>query len=214
MAISTANTHDIHALKPLIMAIPAIKSRHSPRRRKPAKLHADKASDQPGLRRWVRDRGIKVRIARKGIETSKKPGKHRWVIERTMAWLTDTAASPCATNAKQSTSSPSSSSAQPSPATRSSANSPHETSSQTYYESAEQLPINARIGRFPPLPVPLGVAVFPHAAFVAIRRFAERDFPTIIRWTEYDRGGHYPAMEEPDLFVEDVRMFARALKKT
>ncbi|MFT7872961.1 MULTISPECIES: hypothetical protein [Amycolatopsis] len=58
------------------------------------------------------------------------------------------------------------------------------------------------------------MAVFPHAAFVAIRRFAERDFPTIIRWTEYDRGGHYPAMEEPDLFVEDVRMFARALKKT
>ncbi|WP_206797170.1 alpha/beta fold hydrolase [Amycolatopsis sp. MtRt-6] len=49
---------------------------------------------------------------------------------------------------------------------------------------------------------------------MAIRRFAERDFPTIIRWTEYDRGGHYPAMEEPDLFVEDVRMFARALKKT
>ncbi|WP_307793484.1 IS5 family transposase [Amycolatopsis sp. MtRt-6] len=88
VAISAANTHDIHALKPLVMAIPAIKSRHGPRRRKAAKLHADKAYDQPGLRRWVRDRGIKVRIARKGIETSKKLGKHRWVIERTMAWLT------------------------------------------------------------------------------------------------------------------------------
>ncbi|WET82509.1 epoxide hydrolase [Amycolatopsis sp. QT-25] len=86
-------------------------------------------------------------------------------------------------------------------------------SAQTYYESVEQLPINAQIGRFPPLPVPLGVAVFPHAAFVAIRRFAERDFPSIIHWTEYDRGGHYPAMEEPDLFLDDVRMFARALKK-
>ncbi|WP_414940360.1 epoxide hydrolase family protein [Amycolatopsis sp. cmx-11-51] len=86
-------------------------------------------------------------------------------------------------------------------------------SAQTYYESVEQLPINAQVGRFPPLPVPLGVAVFPHAAFVAIRRFAERDFPSIIHWTEYDRGGHYPAMEEPDLFIDDVRIFARALKK-
>ncbi|GAB3359381.1 hypothetical protein GCM10027360_20410 [Amycolatopsis echigonensis] len=69
------------------MAIPAIRSRRGPRRRKPAKLHADKAYDQPELRRWVRDRGITVRIARKGVESSTKLGKHRWVIERCIAWL-------------------------------------------------------------------------------------------------------------------------------
>ncbi len=86
-------------------------------------------------------------------------------------------------------------------------------SAQTYYESAAMLPINVQTGRFPPLPVPMGVAVFPHAAFVAIRRFADRDFPTIVHWTEYDRGGHYPAMEEPDLFVGDVRTFGSALKR-
>jgi epoxide hydrolase len=86
-------------------------------------------------------------------------------------------------------------------------------SAQLYYESAEHLPINAQVGRFPSLSVPLGVAVFPHAAFVAIRRFAERDFSTIIHWTEYDHGGHYAAMEEPDLFVDDVRAFGRALKR-
>jgi hypothetical protein len=39
------------------------------------------------LRKWVRDRGAIVRIARKGIETSKRLGTHRWVIERTIAWL-------------------------------------------------------------------------------------------------------------------------------
>jgi hypothetical protein len=55
-----------------------------PRRRKPAKLHADKAYDQTDLRRWVRNRGIEVRIARKGIESSQKLGKHRWVIKRTL----------------------------------------------------------------------------------------------------------------------------------
>ena len=87
VAVSAANTNDSSALKPLIMAIPAIKSRRGPRRRKPAKLHADKAYDQADLRRWVRDQGIAVRIARKGIESSTKLGKHRWVIERTIGWL-------------------------------------------------------------------------------------------------------------------------------
>jgi transposase len=51
------------------------------------KLHADEAYDQVELRTWVSGRGIKVRIARKGIESSKKLGKHRWVIERSIAWL-------------------------------------------------------------------------------------------------------------------------------
>jgi hypothetical protein len=87
VAVSAANTNDSYALKPLIRAIPAVKSRRGPRRRKPGKLHADKAYDHAELRRWVRDRGITVRIARKGIETSKKLGKHRWVIERSIAWL-------------------------------------------------------------------------------------------------------------------------------
>lgn len=87
VAVSAANTNDADALKPLVRAIPAIKSRRGPRRRRPAKLHADKAYDHAALRKWVRARGIMVRIARKGIETSKRLGKHRWVIERTIAWL-------------------------------------------------------------------------------------------------------------------------------
>jgi transposase len=87
VAVSAANIHDSYALKPLVMAIPSIKSRRGPRRRKPGKPHADKAYEQAHLRDWVRDRGIAVRIAGKGIETSKKLGKHRWVIERSIAWL-------------------------------------------------------------------------------------------------------------------------------
>ena len=88
VAVSAANTNDSFALRPLVLAIPAVRSRRGPCRRKPAKLHADKAYDQAELRQWVRDRGIGVRIARKGIETSDHLGKHRWVIERTLAWLT------------------------------------------------------------------------------------------------------------------------------
>jgi transposase len=87
VAISAANTHDSLALKPLVMAIPAVRSRRGPRRSRPGKLHADKAYDQPALRRWVAAQGIGVRIARKGIESAEKLGKHRWVIERTIAWF-------------------------------------------------------------------------------------------------------------------------------
>ena len=87
VAVSAANTNDAAALKPLVMAVPAIKSRRGPRRRKLAKLHADKAYDHVELREWVRGRNILARIARKGVESSDKLGRHRWVIERTMAWL-------------------------------------------------------------------------------------------------------------------------------
>ncbi len=88
VGISAANTNDAEALKPLVKAIPAVRSRRGPRRRKPAKLHADKAYDNTESRRWIRSRGIGVRIARKGIESSQRLGRHRWVIERTISWLT------------------------------------------------------------------------------------------------------------------------------
>ena len=59
-------------------------------RKRPAKLlHADKAYDFPRCREALRKRGIKVRIARRGIDSSERLGRHRrWVVERTLAWLT------------------------------------------------------------------------------------------------------------------------------
>jgi pimeloyl-ACP methyl ester carboxylesterase len=58
-----------------------------------------------------------------------------------------------------------------------------------------------------PSGVPTGVAVF--AEDISIRRYAERS-NDIVRWTEFDRGGHFAAMEVPDLLVGDVREFFRA----
>ena len=88
VAVSAANTHDSLALMPLVQAIPAIRSRRGPRRRRPAKLHADKGYDYDHLRAWLRVRQITPRIARRGVETSTRLGRHRWVIERSFAWLT------------------------------------------------------------------------------------------------------------------------------
>ncbi|MEU6077178.1 epoxide hydrolase family protein [Micromonospora sp. NPDC047074] len=60
-----------------------------------------------------------------------------------------------------------------------------------------------------PSAVPTGVAVF--AEDIAIRRYAERG-NTIVHWSEFDRGGHFAALEAPDLLVEDVRTFFRGLR--
>lgn len=87
VGISGANLHDSQALEPLVLGIPPIRSRRGPRRRRPAKLHADKAYDNRHLRQWLRGRSITPRIAPKGVETSQKLGCHRWTIKRTMAWL-------------------------------------------------------------------------------------------------------------------------------
>ena len=86
IGISAANTHDSQGLEPLVRGIPPIRSRRGPRRRQPAKLHADKGYDYDHLRRWLRGRNIVPRIARKGIESSQRLDRHRWTVERTVAW--------------------------------------------------------------------------------------------------------------------------------
>ncbi|GHC89722.1 hypothetical protein GCM10007079_35440 [Nocardiopsis terrae] len=87
LAISGANTHDSQALQPLLAGSLPIRSRRGPRRRESAKLRGDKGYDYDHLRRWLRARGIVHRLARKGVEPSQRLGRHRWQVERTMAWL-------------------------------------------------------------------------------------------------------------------------------
>src|SRR4029077_15970936 len=81
----------------MVMGLPAIRSRRGPRRRKPARLRADKAYDSTAHRTWLRERGITPRIARRasppasparGIDPGARLGRHRWKIERPIAWLT------------------------------------------------------------------------------------------------------------------------------
>lgn len=85
--LSGANRHDSVVFEDLIDAIPPIKQANGRRRKRPAKLHADKGYDIPRCRRALTQRHIRVRIARKGIDSSQRLGRHRWVVERTLAWL-------------------------------------------------------------------------------------------------------------------------------
>jgi transposase len=85
--LSGANRHDSTVFEDLLDAIPAIKQDNGRRRKRPAKLHADKAYDIPRCRQALTKRHIRIRIARKGIDSSHRLGRHRWVVERTLAWL-------------------------------------------------------------------------------------------------------------------------------
>jgi transposase len=90
VTISGSNVHDSKRLEETVDAIPPLRlpqrSRGRPRQR-PVKLHADKGYDSPRCRRALRSRGIIPRIARRGIESSERLGRYRWVVERTLSWL-------------------------------------------------------------------------------------------------------------------------------
>jgi epoxide hydrolase len=78
-------------------------------------------------------------------------------------------------------------------------------SARLYYEQAHSpRPVQ-------PSTVPTGVAVFPHDIFLPVRRLADR-YDKIVHWTEFDRGGHFAALEQPDLLVGDIRRFFRSLR--
>jgi epoxide hydrolase len=84
-------------------------------------------------------------------------------------------------------------------------------SAQLYYESTHLNADYVKTWGGPwPLTMPVGVAVFPRDAALPIRRWAERILPTLTHWSEFDRGGHFAAMEQPELLVGDVRAFFRA----
>ncbi|MGW5462964.1 epoxide hydrolase family protein [Streptomyces sp. NPDC003996] len=63
-----------------------------------------------------------------------------------------------------------------------------------------------------PSTAPTAVAVFPADPQIPLRHKAERT-ENLVRWTEFDRGGHFAALEEPDLLIDDVRAFFRQLRE-
>jgi pimeloyl-ACP methyl ester carboxylesterase len=74
-----------------------------------------------------------------------------------------------------------------------------------YYENA-----HATDRPTEPTTVPLGLAAF-GGDFSGIRRFAQRDHANIVRWTTFEKGGHFAAHKAPDQLVGDIRAFYRML---
>jgi pimeloyl-ACP methyl ester carboxylesterase len=80
-------------------------------------------------------------------------------------------------------------------------------SADQYYEALHDPDAKKRKARNT---VPTGIAVS-LTQDVAIRRWAERD-NNVVHWSEFDRGGHFAALEAPEFLVGDVRAFFRRLR--
>jgi transposase len=87
LLLSAANVHDSRLFEPLLDAVPPIRQCRGRPRKRPGKLHADKGYDHGRCRRACRKRAIVPRIARRGIDSSERLGRHRWVVECTLAWF-------------------------------------------------------------------------------------------------------------------------------
>jgi pimeloyl-ACP methyl ester carboxylesterase len=58
----------------------------------------------------------------------------------------------------------------------------------------------------------VAASVFPNEAYQAPRSWTERAYPNLIYFNEVDRGGHFAAWEQPQLFSEEVRAALRSLR--
>ncbi|HET9690520.1 MAG TPA: epoxide hydrolase [Acidimicrobiales bacterium] len=63
-----------------------------------------------------------------------------------------------------------------------------------------------------PVEVPMGAAIFPKELFRASQRWAARQYRDIRRWERMPRGGHFAALEQPELLLHEVREFFRPLR--
>jgi len=87
VVVTAANVADTTMLAAVVGDIPPIRTPSGRRRVRPASVHADKGYDSAANRAWLRRRGISPRIARRGIESSARLGRHRWKVERSLSWL-------------------------------------------------------------------------------------------------------------------------------
>jgi transposase len=80
ISLSGANRHDSLMLAPTLDAVPPVRHGRGRPRRRPAKLHADKAYDHSRCRAECRRRSIVPRIARRSMDVSERLGRYRWVV--------------------------------------------------------------------------------------------------------------------------------------
>ena len=99
LGLTGSNRNDVEQLLPLVQALPAVRGTVGRPRRRPDTLIGDRGYDSDRHRRLLRQRGITPLIARRQTEHGSGLGRHRWVVERTFAWLTTSNAYSSATNA-------------------------------------------------------------------------------------------------------------------
>ena len=60
--------------------------------------------------------------------------------------------------------------------------------------------------------IPVAVSVFPDEIYQAPRSWTEQAYPNLIHYNELDRGGHFAAWEQPELYASELRAGLRSLR--
>ena len=122
-------------------------------------------------------------------------GQAAWILEKFWAW-TDATGIPRTR----------------SPATRCSTTScctgcptPRASSARLYWESFTRT-------RRDEITIPVGCSIFPKEIFRASRRWAERRYKNLVYWNELEKGGHFAAFEQPEVFVDELRKCFRNVR--
>ena len=63
-----------------------------------------------------------------------------------------------------------------------------------------------------PITIPVGCSIFPKEIMRTSRRYAEKRYTQLIYWNELDKGGHFAALEQPDLFVSEIRACFKTIR--
>lgn len=80
-----------------------------------------------------------------------------------------------------------------------------------YWESAQAMQQGGM--NFPPMPMPAGISMFPGEQVRLSRRWAEPRFANLLHFNTLERGGHFAALEQPTLFVDELRATFAQLRK-
>jgi len=78
-------------------------------------------------------------------------------------------------------------------------------SSRLYWENKGVSPTSSAALHTTEITVPVGITVFPDDIYRPPESWARRSYPTLSYFNEVDRGGHFAAWEEPDLFTDEMR---------
>jgi hypothetical protein len=80
--VTAANVSDTTIFAAALDDVPPVRTPSGRRRIRPGAVHADKGYASAANRAWLRRRGIRPRIARRGVESSARLGRQRWKVER------------------------------------------------------------------------------------------------------------------------------------
>jgi len=79
-------------------------------------------------------------------------------------------------------------------------------SARLYWESFRSIPTDAVL-------LPAGCSIFPKEIFRGSRRWVERRYTKLVYFNELDKGGHFAAFEQPEIFVHEVRACFRQIRR-